>query len=221
MKKFFKITVVFLLSVGLATAPTHHCQAQFTDILKAIIKAMDIAVQKAQNATIDLQNAQKQIENALSKSELADIAGWVQKQKDLYQDYFNELWQVKTVIAYYKRVTAVIEEQKQLVKEYKQAYALVQQDKHFTASEINYIRSVYGGIIDESVKCLDQLLDIITSFSVQMSDAERLKLINRCADDIEQQISDLHRFNNQTIQISLQRAKDQEDVNMIRQLYGI
>lgn len=125
------------------------------------------------------------------------------------------------MIAYYQRVTTVIEEQKRLVNEYKQAYALVQRDKHFTPKEINYIRSVYTGIIDESVKSLDQLLDIITSFSVQMSDAERLKMINRCAEDIEQQISDLHKFNNQTIQTSLQRAKDQEDINMIRQLYGL
>jgi len=221
MKKVCKGVMIFVLSVGLALSPTRHCQAQFTDIIKAIIKAADIAVQKVQNATIDLQNAQKQIENALSQSKLADIASWVQKQKDLYQDYFKELWEVKTVIAYYQRVTAVIEAQKRLVNEYKQAYALIQKDKHFSPTEFNYIRSVYAGIIDESIKSLDQLLDIITSFSVQMSDAERLKMINRCAEDIDQQISDLHRFNNQTIQVSLQRAKDQEDINMIRQLYGL
>lgn len=221
MKQIQKIATLVLLCTGLSIVPTSHSQAQLTDILKAIIKAADIAVQKAQNATIDLQNVQKQIENALSKSELGDIASWVQKQKSLYQDYFNELWQVKTVIVYYKRVTTVIDEQKQLVSEYKRAYSLVQQDKHFTPGEIKYIYSVYSGIIDESIKNLDELMNCITSLSVQMSDAERLKLINRCSDDIEQQISDLHQFNNQAIQISLQRSQDEQELNAVRQLYGI
>ena len=200
-------------------------QAQIIDAvleaIKAAIKAADIAVQKVQNATIGLQNVQKEVENELSKLKLNDIADWAQKTKDLYQEYYTELSTVKTVIAYYQRVSDIITKQKQLVAEYKQAYALVQQDKHFSATEINYIYSVYSGIIGESVKNLDQVLNIIESFTLQMSDEERLKIINQCADGIERQLSDLHRFNNQAIQISLQRAKDQEDVNMVRQLYGI
>jgi ATP-dependent 26S proteasome regulatory subunit len=221
MKHIKKIGITFTLCLMWTIAPTSRSQAQILEIIKAAIKAADLAVQRAQNATIDLQNVQKQIENELSKLKLQEIADWVQKQKDLYQDYFNELWKVKTVIAYYKRVTEIIDKQKQLVSEYKQAYALVQKDKHFTPSEIKYMYSVYSGIIGESVKSLDQILGIIESFTVQMSDAERLKLINQSADDIETQIGDLHQFNNQAIQLSLQRAKDQEDVNAVRQLYGV
>jgi hypothetical protein len=224
MKRIKHIVWLIVLGAVMTLAPTSRSQAQIEavlDAIKAAIIAADIAVQKVQNATIDLQNVQKQIENALSQSELGDIAGWVQKQKDLYQGYFNELWQVKTVITDYQRISDIITKQKQLVAEYKQAYSLVQQDKHFSATEISYIYSVYSGIIGESVKNLDQLLNIIESFTVQMSDAARLKLINQSADGIDKQISDLHRFNNQAIQISLQRAKDQEDVNTVRQLYGI
>ena len=221
MKHINKIGITFILCLMWTIAPTNRSQAQILEIIKAAIKAADLAVQRAQNATIDLQNVQKQIENELSKLKLQEIAGWVQKQKDLYQDYFNELWKVKTVIAYYKRVTEIIDKQKQLVSEYKQAYALVQKDKHFTPSEIRYMYSVYSGIIGESVKSLDQILGIIESFTVQMSDAERLKLINQSANDIETQIGDLHKFNNQAIQLSLQRAKDQEEVNAVRQLYGV
>lgn len=225
MKRIKHKVLLVVLGAVMTIAPTSRSQAQIIDAvleaIKAAIIAADIAVQKVQNATIDLQNVQKQVENTLSQSELGDIAGWVQKQKDLYQDYFNELWQVKTVIADYQRISDIITKQKQLVAEYKQAYSLVQQDKHFSATEISYIYSVYSGIIGESVKNLDQLLNIIESFTVQMSDEARLKLINQSADGIDKQISDLHRFNNQAIQISLQRAKDQEDVNTVRQLYGI
>jgi hypothetical protein len=224
MKPVTKIIVGCLLFIGLSIAPTSKSQAQveiILDIIKAAIKAADIAVQKVQNATIDLQNAQRELENALSESELGDIAGWVEKQKDLYQDYFKELWEVKTIISEYKQVSDIITKQKQLVADYKKAYTLVQQDKHFTATELSYIYSVYSGIINESTKDLDQLLTIVESFTVQMSDEQRLKIITVCAANIEREISDLTKFNNQSFLISIQRSKDQADLASIRQLYGL
>ncbi len=209
----------------LSILPTSQSQAQLIDAIleaiKAAIIAADIAVQKVQNATVDLQNVQKGIENELSKLKLNEIADWTQKQKDLYQEYFNELQQVKTVIAYYKRISDIVSKQKQLVTEYKQAYSSVQQDKHFSAGEIKYIYSVYTGIVNESVKNLDQLLGILESFTVSMSDAERLKIINRSADGVEQQLSDLRRFNTQNSQLSLQRSKDQDEVEAVKKLYGL
>ena len=221
MRQSKGILTAIVLSALMILAPTSHTQAQFTDIIKAIIKAADIAVQKVQNATIDLQNVQKQVENELSKLKLKEIADWTQQQKDLYQEYFNELWQVKNVIAYYQRITDIISKQKQLVAEYKRTYALVQQDKNFSANEIQYIYTVYSGIVDESVKNLDQILNILESFTVQMSDAERLKIINRAADGIDEQISDLRHFNNQNIQLSLQRSKSLNEINAVKQLYGL
>lgn len=221
MKRSKHRLTAFLISVVAILAPTSHTQAQFTDIIKAIIKAADIAVQKVQNATIDLQNIQKQVENELSKLKLKEIADWTQQQKNLYQEYFNELWQVKNVIAYYQRITDIISKQKQLVAEYKRTYALVQQDKHFSTKEIQYVYAVYSGIVDESVKNLDQILTIVESFTVQMSDAERLKIISRAADGIDEQISDLKHFNNQNIQLSLQRSKSLSEINAVKQLYGL
>ena len=45
-----------------------------------------------------------EMENVLSQTKLTEISDWVQKQKDLYGDYFNELWQVKDAIEYYHRL---------------------------------------------------------------------------------------------------------------------
>ena len=91
--------MALVLCLGLVIAPTSHSQAQIIEAvleaIKAAIVAADIAVQKVQNATIDLQNVQKQVENELSQLKLKDIADWTQKQKDLYQEYFDELKQVK------------------------------------------------------------------------------------------------------------------------------
>jgi len=54
-----------------------------------------------------------------------------------------------------------------------------------------------------------------------MSDAKRIEIINQVADNIETNFSDLRQFNNQNIIVSLQRAKQQNDVNVVRKLYGL
>ena len=102
MKQF----IYTLLVTGLfLTAPVFRSQAQITEIITQIIVAADVAVQKVQNATINLQNIQKELENELSQLKLGEIGDWEQKIKDLYSDYYQELWQVKTAISYFKALT--------------------------------------------------------------------------------------------------------------------
>jgi len=157
----------------------------------------------------------------MQKLHLSEITDWVQKQKDLYSEYFDELWKVKTFIAYYNRIKEVTERQVQLVNAYKQAWALLKQDSHFSPDELDHMQAVYGGIIDESVKNLDQLVIVISSFNTQMSDADRLAIINQAADRIERNYTDLSRFNNQNALLSLQRAQDEDDAAFVKKMYGL
>lgn len=189
--------------------------------VKAAIKAIDLKIQRLQNKTIWLQNAQKEIENTLSKLKLNEISDWTQKQRDLYKEYYDELMQVKSIISYYKRIKDITEKQARLVEEYQQAWALFQQDTHFSADEIDYMQKVYSGILGESLSNMDQIFLILESFSTQMSDAQRLDMINAAADRIDSNYDDLARFNRQGVLLSLQRAKTQGDVNRIKRLYGI
>jgi hypothetical protein len=222
-----KLIIIFeIMSIGIVL-PVNEAQAQIdvASIIKAgvkkVITAIDLKIQRLQNKTIWLQNAQKAVENTMSKIKLDEITTWVEKQKTLYQNYFNELRKVKTVISYYYRIRQVTSKQLQLVAAYKNALALFKQDKHFTSNEINYMISVYSGILDESVKNLDQILLVITSFSTQMDDAKRLEIIDASADAIEQNYMDLIQFNQQNISLSLHRSKDLCEINQVRVLYGL
>ncbi len=118
-----------------------HAQDPVTEAIKAgvtkVIRAIDLKIQRFQNETIWLQNAQKVIENKMSALKLAEISDWAEKQKTLYADYFDELWKVKNVVAYYHRIRDVIRKQLDLVEEYKRAYALFKKDTHFSAEEYN------------------------------------------------------------------------------------
>jgi predicted transcriptional regulator YheO len=199
--------------------------AAILEIIKAavvkVIKAADLKIQRLQNKTIWLQNAQKTLENALSKLKLDEISDWTERQKTLYKDYFEELEKVKSIISYYQRIREISRKQLRLVEEYQRAWNLFKQDKYFTSDELGYMAKVYSGILDESAKNLDQISLVIKSFSTTMSDAKRLEIINAAADDVDANYYDLTRFNKQNIMLSLQRAKENNDVDVVKKLYGL
>lgn len=219
------IVVFFIIIICFAPLQRANAQMAIAEIIKAaivkVIKAVDLKIQRLQNKTIWLQNAQKTLENTMSKLKLDEITNWVEKQKQLYEDYFNELQTVKAVISYYRRVKDITEKQVHLVQEYKRSWALFKQDKHFTPDELAYMERVYKGILDESVKNLDQIVLVINSFQTQMTDAKRLEIINAAADRIDVNLDDLRTFNGQGILISLQRSKVQNDIDAVKKLYGI
>lgn len=186
-----------------------------------VIKAVDLKIQRLQNETIWLQNAQKTIENELSKLKLQEIGDWVEKQRTLYADYFDELQQVKNVIVYYHRVKDITTTQLRIAREYRHAFDLFRQDDHFTAAEIYYMEQVYTGILRKSVENLDQIQIVLNAFTVSMTDADRLQIINEAADAIEKNYSDLRLFNKQNQVLSLQRAKDAQEVDIVKKMYGL
>jgi hypothetical protein len=224
MKKIITVIVIVTFAI-LEPSKKAVAQDPIIEIIRQgiikVIKAADLKIQRLQNKTIWLQNAQKVVENTMSEMKLNEITDWVEKQRTLYKDYYDELWQVKNAISYYHRVREITSKQVQLVAEYKRAWGLFKQDKHFTGDELAYMGKVYTGILDESVKNLDQIFLVINSFSTQMSDAKRLEIINNAYNQVETNYADLKAFNQQNILVSLQRAKSKNDIDVVKALYGL
>lgn len=220
-----KIVMVFMFSMALALMPTQKSHAVVWVVVKAAlvkaIKAMDLAVQRLQNKTIWLQNAQKTLENTLSKVKLDEISDWVKKNREQYAEYYDELSKIKETITGYKRVKTIMEKQVRVVEEYKRAFTLFKQDKHFTPDEIAYMSKVYSGIVDESLKNLDQLFLAVGTLNTKMTDGKRLEIITRASEGIDETLSDLRMFNSQNIRLSLQRSKDLQELQTVKNFYNI
>lgn len=225
--KVYMVVMPLSLVILLISLPTKQATAQIAiaEVIKAgvkkVIKAIDLKVQRLQNQTIWLQNAQKVLENTLSKLKLTEIADWTTRQKELYSKYFDELARIKSAIAYYQRIKDITQRQAAIVNEYHEAKSLFARDKHFSVDELGYMEDVYKGILDASLKNIDQLLLVVNSFKVQMDDAKRLEIINEVAVKIDQNYQDLKQFNTRQIKLSLSRAKETGDLNSIKKLYGI
>src|SRR5687767_7718243 len=110
------------------------------EAVKKVIKAVDLMIQRLQNKTIWLQNAQKVLENKLNELKLKEIAEWTDKHKKLYEGYYEELWKVKRAIETYERIKHVMNRQVDLVEAYQRAWATLRNDNHFTADEVKYMQ---------------------------------------------------------------------------------
>ena len=222
-----KLLAVVLLALCFMVSPVQNANAQIPimEIIKQavtkVIVAVDLKIQRLQNKTIWLQNAQKVLENKMSELKLTEISDWVEKQRAQYANYFDELWRIKAALAYYQKVKDIIEKQLELVNEYKAAWALFKRDKNFTVDELDYMQEVYNGMMDESIKNLDQLSLVINAFVTQMSDAKRMEIINEVDHKLDENLNDLREFNNQNKMISLQRASEKGDIETVKKLYGL
>ncbi len=229
IKKVLKTYMVVLSLSGttiLVALPSGaSAQLAIAEVIKAgvkkVIRAIDLKVQRLQNQTIWLQNAQKVVENQLSKFKLTEISDWTERQKKLYSGYYEELQKVRGVIKTYQRIKDLTSTQGEILKEYQWAAGLFRRDKHFSADELAHIEDVYKGILDESVRNLNQIFIVINSFKTQMSDAARLELIDAAAGKMEQNYADLKQFNQQNITLSIQRAKSDLEIKTLKQVYEI
>ncbi|MCW3074580.1 MAG: hypothetical protein JWP69_1649 [Flaviaesturariibacter sp.] len=221
-----KKTSIYLLCLALVLLPGRGAAQDPISVIikegiKKVIVAMDLKIQRIQNKTVWLQNAQKTLENTMSKLKLNEISGWAEKQRRLYSDYFEELGKVKTALAYYHRLRDLMDKQKLLVAAYSRAWSGVRRDRHFTPREVEYIGSVYAGILAESLQHLEGIELVVRSFTTRMSDGERMALIDKTAAAIEANYTDLRTFTNSNIQLSLQRSRDRKETTLVRSLYGL
>ena len=139
----------------------------------------------------------------------------------LHHVFLDGLFAVNPSIRNYKKVPGIIHYQQILLSEYKRAYQRFKNDPNFSDEELRYLGSVYGYLVKQSLKNIEELTMIITAAKVRMSDDERLKAIDRIYIDIEDKVSFLRYFNNSTSMLALQRTREAGDVNASMKLNDI
>lgn len=140
---------------------------------------------------------------------------------NLHRDFLDGLLQVSPAVKKYSKVADIIRVQLKLVKEAKDALAEFRGSMQFTVAEIEYLGNVYANLLKESLKMLDELVTVVTAGKLRMSDDERLQAIDRIHDEVLEQYTFLNEFNNGTAILSLQREKEQMDIDLMRKIHGL
>ncbi len=139
----------------------------------------------------------------------------------LHKTFLDGLMEVSPTVRNYRRVADIASYQITLAKEYRKAYNRFRQDINFNAKELAYLGRVYDNLFKESLRNLDELLTVITTGKARMSDDERLQAIDGIYADMQDKLMFLRHFNNNTTILAVQRAKERNDAQAIRKIYGL
>jgi DNA repair ATPase RecN len=130
----------------------------------------------------------------------------------LHKTFLDALMQVSPAVKNYKRVAEIVEYQISIVKESRNGMNRFIKSENFSGQEINYFEKVYGNLLNESLRNLDELTMIITADKLRMSDDERLKAVDDIYEQMQDKLLFLRNFNTTSNVLALQRSKEKNDV---------
>ena len=226
MTRYTRIALSILLAGAWAGVPRPaRAQLPVAEVIAQgvakVIRALDLKVQRLENKTLVLTHQQKMLCNQLTGERLAEISSWTERRRQLLQQYYASLWQVKDVIRGAARVRQIAAMEKDITRAYAQGWAQVAADEHYTPAERDYIRSVYSGILSRAADAAGELAGVVKDFRTSMSDAERGTRIEQVASAVRRMYGDIRRFNTENQLLSLSRARGARERTTLKTLYGL
>ena len=140
---------------------------------------------------------------------------------NLHNNYFNSLKEVSDVIRNYGKVNDITSLQVQILQINDALIKFTRHNENLQSQEKNYINRVMANLLDKCARDLDQLTILTTNGSVEMKDDERLKRIDDLYTDMQDKYSFAKYFENSVQTLALSRAKNNNDINSSKLLYGI
>lgn len=137
----------------------------------------------------------------------------------LHEIFLDGLMVVSPEVKKYRRVGDIISYQLSIVSEYKSAFSRFTVTDVFSPEEVNYLARVFKQLTNQSVENLNDLIMVITSSTLRMSDEERLRTIDRIFADVQEKLVFLRDFNSKALSLSLAREKQKADLKQTRSLY--
>ncbi len=202
-----KLLLILLLSIG-----SFKASAQADELVQLALNIEKLAQFKQMLS--DLKKAYQILYGGYNT-----IKNISQGNFSLHKSFLDGLLQVSPTVKQYKRIAGIISLQLQLVKEYKSAYDRFKTNKWFTPTEIEHIGKVYSRLFKQSIQNLDALVNVVTANKLRMSDDERLNEIDQIFAGMQEKIVFLRQFNSNTSLLGIQRSKEQNDIDRMRQLY--
>ncbi|WEK36102.1 MAG: TerB family tellurite resistance protein [Candidatus Pseudobacter hemicellulosilyticus] len=138
----------------------------------------------------------------------------------IHKIFLDGLLAVSPQVANYRKVPVIIQNQIELIREYRNTLKKIKGTAVFRTEELDYLERVYGNLLRKSLQHLDELTLVITAGQLRMSDEERLRIIDRIDKEMSGKLQFLREFNAEASLLAMQRAKEKGSADMLRALYG-
>lgn len=208
MKKFTCLMLFLLL-----LAPTFKASAQAQEL-----KQLALNIEKFSQFRAILRDMKKGYE--ILTQGYNTVKDLTEGNFKLHKTFLDKLLQISPAVRNYKRVADIVDYQVKLVQEYSRHKGRITASGLFNGDELAYFNRVYDKLIDESLKDLDELTNVLTAAKLRMSDEERLAAIDRIYASMQDKLLFLRDFNSDTAVLAVQRAKETRDVEAVRLLSG-
>jgi len=140
---------------------------------------------------------------------------------DLHNIYLTSLIAVNPAVRNNPRVGQIMNQQNNILSEYKRYAGLFRQSGTFNNKELAYINNVFSQLVRQSDANIDDLASVTTAGQLRMSDDDRLRAIDGIYNNSSDQLQFLRFFNRQAVMLSLQRSRDLHDTQTLKRLYGV
>ncbi len=203
---------ILVIVFGLLFAVNSHSQTQ-------ALKQLELDIEKLAQLKSMLNNMYSGytiLSNGYDNIKNQSLASFT-----LHKNFIDALSQVSPAVKNAPSISAIVSIQAQIVSEYKTTYNTVKSSSSFTAKELDELTNVYNSILSQSSQNLAALQEVITAGKLQMTEADRLLIIESLRSDMEKQLLSLRNFTGQANQMSLLRARLKKDNNSLRNSYGI
>ena len=192
---------LFLLLAGKANA--QWIVTDPTNLAQGIINAAKNIVQTSTTATNMIKNFQETV-----------------KIYELGKKYYDALKKVNNLVKDGIKVKNTILMVGEISEMYVTSFQLMLQDENFTAEELSAIAFGYTKLLEESNNVLKEMKDVVNITTLQMTDKERMDVVDRCYNSIRRYRNMVSYYTNKNISVSYLRARKKNDVSRVMSLYG-
>lgn len=171
-----------------------------------------------------LQNTMKGLSSAanvlvkagVKEQELTKV--FSEKNLLLAKTWYDGLLQVSSAVRSYRRVQSVFEKQGRIIATYSSAIETLRQSPFVKPDQLSLMTSVYTKMLTESANTLSDLQTIVSPTMLKMTDAERMRFIDKLDVKITDQLGLIQYYTQRNyVQMNLaeQKAQDAQALNAL------
>lgn len=213
MKKILTIAVLLLTISGSLQAQT------FKEWFRQKKTQKEYLVQQIVALQVYIGYAKKGYR--IAKDGLNTIGGFTKGEFDLHGDFIHSLKKVNPEIKRYAKVADIIAMQVKIVQNHSRTLRQLRRSDALSGDELAYIGRVFGRLLDDCERTLDELIDLTTDSSLEMKDDERMARIDRLYLDMRDKYTFSQGFGNDAQMLAASRKKELMDIQTSRALQDI
>lgn len=208
-----KITLLGLALLGLGL---NKASAQL--VVTAPVLEVQSGVQTGlQNTMKGLSSAANVLVKAgVKEQELTKV--FSEKNLQLAKNWYDGLLQVSAAVRGYRRVQSVFEKQGRIIQNYSTAIETLRQSPYVAPEQLSAMTTIYTKMLTESANTLSDLQTIVSPAMLKMTDADRMRFIDKLDAKITDQLGLINYFTQRNLvqmHLAEQKAQDAQALNAL------